>query len=156
MQVRRKENIWSACIGFPPLQSFLQHALHFLSSYHHEFSLFIICRHIPQHHWSAVWWSWFQEVHVQAPLALECGVVGVDVMSSTVGHHNACLCVFAVRTISNEKIIGAYADSLVHTDLSKQLLSMKEYCEGTMGILISTLIRYATTPMNTATDRHDI
>lgn len=52
-------------------------------------------------------------------------MVGVSVNPSTVEHPNMGADVFAARTTSKGKIIGAYYGSLICNDLSKQQLSMK-------------------------------
>lgn len=49
----------------------------------------------------------------------------------TVGHPHAGPSVLATHEISDGKSIGEYYDFLVYTDLSKQLLSVKEYGEKT-------------------------
>lgn len=53
-------------------------------------------------------------------------------MPSTVERSNAGLNVFAARTISKGKNIGAYYGLLVYTDLFTQLPSIKEYRGGTV------------------------
>lgn len=84
IQAEKKENIWSSPIGLPSAQSFPQQILHFLSLYRHESSQFQSCRHIPTPRWYPVWRGRFHEVGEKVLLALEYGVVGFNVMSSTV------------------------------------------------------------------------
>lgn len=61
-------------------------------------------------------------------------------MQSTVVHVNVGFGVFAARIVSRGKTIEASCGSLVYTDLSKRQLLIKEYRDGTMAVLISTLI----------------
>lgn len=67
---------------------------------------------------------------------IECEVIWVNTMPSTVEHHNVGVDVFATRTKSKCKSIWTFYSSSVCADLSKQLHEAKEYGEETMAVLI--------------------
>lgn len=74
-------------------------------------------------------------------------------MPSTVEHLKRGVCLISPRTIVNRKTFGAHNGLLVSTDLSRQLLKMKEYGEGTMTVNRSSFKPCALVPSNVATVR---
>lgn len=85
-----------------------------------------------------MWRSCFPDVDVKAMIELECGVVWVYLMQTTIEHTNSGLGVFPTRAFLIVEAIRVYYGSLVYHDLFKELLWMKEYDEGTMAVLTST------------------
>lgn len=79
-------------------------------------------------------------------------MVVVDLMPSTIEQPNRGLSVFAAHIISKGDTIGAFCGSVLYTYLFNQLLSMKEYGEGPMTILESTLSPMTITLPNKAAD----
>lgn len=80
----------------------------------------------------------------KSQLALECGVVGVNVRPWTAEHPNMSHSVIFARTIWNEEKIEAYYGTLVYTDLSKLLVSMSKDVMGTIIVLVMTYHRWVT------------
>lgn len=80
-----------------------------------------------------MWQSTFQKLNVNVLLALAGGVLGVNVMPLSVFEPlRAGAGIFVLGKILQRKTLWPYNDSLVHKNLSKQRLSIKNYGEDTM------------------------
>lgn len=106
IQSRRGEDIWSAPIGLQHAQSISPHLLHFHSSYHQDFSLFQSCQHILQPRSSAASRNCIYKAYLKVLLALESGMVGANIMSSTVEHSDAVLVWFWRVQCWKAKLLG--------------------------------------------------
>lgn len=83
----------------------------------------------------------FTEVDVKTMVALECGVVGVNMIPSIAEHPNFCHCDFSVHKILKCYTIGRWYGLITWPDSSTQLLPLNEHGEVTMTASIRTFCR---------------
>lgn len=150
---KQRRILWNTPIWFLTVHSFPLHATHFLSSYCRDFSLLQSCCRIPLHLSSAKWRNRFHGLDENVVLGLECKMVGVNVISTTVKHPTVGHVVFFRRAMSNVETIKALYVLPVQIDHSKQLLSVKEYVDGIMAVLINTPNQSTQTLLSRAAER---
>lgn len=102
---------------------------------------------------SAMGQSGCHDVIVKVQLALECGLVGINVMLLTVEDCRTSVGAFSACTISKMETIGAYYGSLVCIDLSEKPLGMHAYGEGTMEVAVDAFNRPTIALHDIVTDR---
>lgn len=117
---RKNKDVWTTSIGFSPGQSSPEHVLYpLLYSWH---SFFPNWHHISPYSWSAFCQSCSFDIDIEALLELECGVVGVQMIPSTVEYSNAGLRVFDTCTLMKGRTIRVYHALPICTSLSRQLM----------------------------------
>lgn len=91
--------------GHVPLQTFVEHSMHFLESLYKYATLFEKCRYIPLSQWPDEWRRCFNVVDVDTLLTLDTTAQEVTVKKSTILHPDSGLGSFSAHKKGEEKVV---------------------------------------------------